>query len=223
MPSCTNYFGKLFAHLAAALAISAVSSETSNLGVTIYGNTSVLIQFLGNLAIMFGLLFGIYHTKPGGLPKYIFFGAFAFWIGQVIKPYVSRLKDKGTLTRILALTTGVFVGMMALGFYDSMNLLGFGPYLFAGLVGLIIAQLLLIGFGTPQEKKEGFKFLNFFGVALFAAFTAYDVQVLRAGAASCRSVQKKFKRDPDYPAESLDLYLDFINLFGRLGRIGNED
>ena len=169
---------------------------------------------------MFGLLFGIYSTKPGGLPKYVFFGAFAFWIGQVIKPYVSRLKDKGTLTRILALTTGVFVGMMALGFYDSMNLLGFGPYLFAGLVGLIMAQLLLIGLGSPEEKREGFKFLNFFGVALFAAFTAYDVQVLRAGAASCRSVQKKFKTDPDYPAESLGLYLDFINLFGR---IGNED
>jgi hypothetical protein len=220
MPSCNNYFGKLFAHLAAALAVSAVSAETSNIGATMYGNSSVLIQFLGNLAILFGLLYGMYATKPGSVPKYVLFGAFAFWIGQVVKPYVIHLQDKGTLTQVLVLTTGVFVGMMALGFYDSMNLLGFGPYLFAGLLGLIVAQLLLLALGTPAERKTGFKLLNFFGVALFAAFTAYDVQVLRAGAKACRAMQKKFKMDPDYPTESLGLYLDFLNLFTRLG---NDD
>jgi FtsH-binding integral membrane protein len=220
MPSCDNYFGKLFAHLAAALAVSAVSAETSNIGATMYGNSSVLIKFLGNLAIMLGLLFGMYATKPGSIPKYLLFGAFAFWIGQVVKPYVIHLQDRGTLTRVLILTTGVFVGMMALGFYDSMNLLGFGPYLMAGLLGLIVAQMLLLALGTPAERKTGFKLLNFFGVALFAAFTAYDVQVLRAGAKTCRTMQKKFKMDPDYPTESLGLYLDFMNLFTRLG---NDD
>ena len=217
MPSCNNYFGKLFAHLAAALAVSAVSAETSNIGVTMYGNSSVLVKTLGNLAILIGLIFAMYATKPGSVPKYIIFGAFAFWMGQVIKPYVVHLQDKGTLTRVLILTTGVFVGMMALGFYDSMNLLGFGPYLMAGLAGLIVAQLFLLALGTPAEKKAGFKLLNFFGVALFAAFTAYDVQVLRAGAKVCRTMQKKFKMDPDYPTESLGLYLDFINLFQGVG------
>ena len=207
--------------MAAALAVSAVSAETSNIGATMYGNSSVLIKFLGNLAIMLGLLFGMYATKPGSIPKYLLFGAFAFWIGQVVKPYVIHLQDRGTLTRVLVLTTGVFVGMMALGFYDSMNLLGFGPYLMAGLLGLIVAQMLLLALGTPAEKRAGFKLLNFFGVALFAAFTAYDVQVLRDGAKGCRSVQKKFKRDPDYPVESLGLYLDFINIFVRMG--GSDD
>jgi hypothetical protein len=217
MPSCKNYFGKVFAHLAAALAISAASAETSNIGSTIYGNASVLIQFLGNLAIMLGLMFGVFLTRPGGVPKYAFFIAFAFWMGQILKPYVDKLDAKGALTRTLILTTGVFVGMMALGFYDSMNLLGFGPYLTAGLLGLIVAQLLLLSLGTPEEKRKGIQILNVVGVALFAVFTAYDVQVLRAGAASCRRMQKNLKMDPDYPAESLGLYLDFVNLFQRLG------
>ena len=217
MPSCTNYFGKLFAHLAAALALSAVSAEKSNIGNTLYGNSSVLVKTVGNIAILLGLLYGILKTKPGSIPKYVLFGAFAFWIGQVIKPHVTTLQDKGTLTRVLALTTGVFVGMMALGFYDSMNLLGFGPYLGAGLLGLIVAELLLLALGTPEEKKKGFHLLSMFGVALFAAFTAYDVQVLRAGAASCRTLQKKLQWDPDYPAASLALYLDFINLFSYMG------
>lgn len=217
MPNCKNYFGKIFAHLAAALAISAVSAETSNIGATMYGNASVLMQFLGNLAIALGLMYGVLFTRPGGVPKYVFFVAFAFWMGQVLKPYVDRLDANGALTRTLVLTTGVFVGMMALGFYDSMNLLGFGPYLMAGLLGLIAAQLLLLALGTPEEKRKGIQILNVVGVALFAVLTAYDVQVLRAGAKSCSRMQKNLKIDPDYPAESLGLFLDFVNLFQNLG------
>jgi len=217
MPSCDYYFGKVFAHLAAALAVSAISAGTSNIGATMYGDASKLLKVLGNMVILIGTAYGIYATKPGGIPKYALFLFFAFWVGQVMKPYVLQLQDKGTLTRVLILTTGVFVGMMALGFYDSMNLLGFGPYLGAGLLGMIVAQLLLLAFGTPEEKQKGLKWLNLFGVALFAVFTAYDVQVLRAGAGSCRTAQKKLRVDPDYPVESLGLYLDFINLFARLG------
>jgi FtsH-binding integral membrane protein len=212
MPSCENFFGKTFAHLAAALAISAVSAETSNVGATMYGGASQLVQFLGNLAILFGLMYGVYRTAPGGIPKYAFFIAFAFWIGQLVKPYVQELRDESALTQTLIMTTGVFVGMMALGFYDSMNLLGFGPYLIAGLIGLIIARVAVYTLGTPEEKAKGVPWLNTIGVALFAVFTAYDIQVLRVFAKECKAL-KKLKIEPDYPAQSLNLYMDFINIF----------
>jgi hypothetical protein len=211
--SCKYYYGKLFAHLAGALTISAVSAETSNIGNTIYGNTSVLIKFLANLAIMLLLLQGVFMTKPGGVPKYVLFIALAFWLGQLIQPYVRHLEDKGTLIEVLAMTAGVFGGMMALGFYDSMNILGFGPYLIAGLIGLIIVRFAVYALGTPEEKQKSIKWLNMFAVALFAVFTAYDVQVARVGAAFCRIAQRKLKIDPDYPVQSLGLYLDFLNIF----------
>jgi FtsH-binding integral membrane protein len=217
MSSCNNYFGKIFAHLAAALAISAISAETSDVGVTMYGNASQLMQFFGNILIFFGLLYGVNVTKPGSIPKYAFFVGLAFWIGQVIKPYVVRLEDKGALTQVLVMTTGVFTGMMALGFYDSMNMLGFGPYLLAGLIGLIIARLAVAALGTPEEKTQGAEWLRMFAVALFAIFTAYDIQVLRRGAKHCEMIQKKQKMGPDYPAMSLGIYFDFINLFLNLG------
>jgi FtsH-binding integral membrane protein len=212
MPSCNNYFGKIFAHLAAAIAISAVSAETSNVGATMYGDASQLIQFLGNLAIFFGLMYGIFWTAPGGIPKYAFFIAFAFWTGQLVTPYVEEREDNSALTHTLVMTTGVFVGMMALGFYDSMNLLGFGPYLIAGLIGLIIARVAVYTLGTPEEKAKGVPWLNTIGVALFALITAYDIQVLRVLAKRCNTL-KKLKIEPDYPSESLNLYLDFINIF----------
>lgn len=211
--SCKYYYGKLFAHLAGALTVSAVSAETSNIGTKIYGNTSVLVQFLVNLAIMLLLLQGVFMTKPGGVPKYVFFIALAFWFGQLLQPYIRGLEEKGTLTEVLAMTAGVFGGMMALGFYDSMNILGFGSYLLAGLIGLIIVRFAVYALGTPEEKQKSIKWLNMFGVALFALFTAYDIQVARVGAALCRLAQRKLKMDPDYPAMSLSLYLDFVNIF----------
>lgn len=215
MAACKYYFGKVFAHLAGALAVSAASAEYSNLGAKLLPQSSILIKVVVNIIISIGLLYGVYLTQPGGIPKYAFFIAFAFWIGQTLKPYVERLEDKGTLTRVLTLTTGVFAAMTALGFYDSGNFLGLGPYLIAGLVGLIIAQILVLLLGTPEEKKKGIQWLNLFGVALFSLFTAYDIQVLKVKAKLCSS-RKNSPFQPDYPVASLGIYLDFINLFVRM-------
>ena len=216
MPSCKYFFGKVFAHLAGALAVSAASAEYSNLNEQLLGGPSLLINSLLSFAILIGLLFGTQMTKPGSIPKYAFFIAFAFWIGQTLKPYVAHLQDKGTLSRVLTLTTGVFVAMTALGFYDSGNFLGLGPYLLAGLIGLIIAQVLVLLLGTPEEKRKGIQWLNLIGVGLFSLFTAYDIQVLRVNAKLCRT-GKNSPFQPDYPVESLGIYLDFINLFVDMG------
>ena len=198
--------------MAGALAISAASAEYSNLGEQLLGNSSLLIKIIVNIAVAIGLLFAVQMTAPGSLFKYPLFIAFAFWMGQALKPYVERLEDKGTLTRVLILTSGVFAAMTALGFYDSGNFLGLGPYLLAGLIGLIIAKLLVRALGTPEEKKKGIQWLQMFGVALFSLFTAYHIQFLRVSARLCK-LQKNRNFQPDYPVESLGIYLDFINLF----------
>jgi FtsH-binding integral membrane protein len=216
MAACKYFFGKVFAHLAGALAISAASAEYSNLGAELLPESSVLVKFLVNLGLLFGLMYGVLLTQPGGVAKYAFFIAFAFWIGQILKPYVQRLEDKGTLTRVLTLTAGVFAAMTALGFYDSGNFLPLAPYLLAGLIGLILAQALVLALGTPEEKRKGIQWLNLFGVGLFSLFTAYDIQVLRVVARRCRS-RKNSGFQPDYPVESLGIYLDFINLFSHMG------
>jgi len=216
MSSCKYFFGKVFAHLAGALAVSAASAEYSSLGTQLMGQSSLLIQTIVNIGLLFALIYGTKITPLGSFAKYAFFIALAFWVGQVLKPYAQRLEDKGTLTRVLVLTTGVFAAMTALGFYDSGNFLGLGPYLLAGLVGLILARLLLSSLGTPEEKKKGVQWLSLFGVALFSLFTAYDIQVLRVVARRCRR-GKASTFQPDYPVESLGIYFDFINLFTNMG------
>ena len=221
-PSCDNYFGKVFAHLGGALAIAAVSAETSTLGTQLErAVASKLLGVIISLVIAFILLFIIFQTRPGGPVKYIAFAAFAFWMGQVLQPLVAKLQDKKTLSHILTLTAGVFFGMMAIGFYDKQNVLGFGSYLFAGLAGLIVVQLLIVAFATPAEKMKALNWIRAIGVALFAAFTAYDVQVLKEGAKGCR-VMKNAGAPPDYPRESLGLFLDALNLFSYIGSGSNS-
>ncbi len=212
---CDNYFSKVFAHLAAALGVAAASAEYSNLGSAWLNRQTPLVAVLASLGIGIGLILSIYFA-PGQPLQYAAFAAFAYWLGQTLKPYTQRLKDKKTLTRVLLLTMGVFVGMMALGFYDKQNLLGFGPFLVAGLVGLIVAQLLVVALATPAERATAFEALRFIGIALFAAFTAYDVQKLKESAKFCKKLLK-MGFAPNYPAKSLGLFLDFINLYVRMG------
>ena len=182
---------------------------------------SKLVGTLLSVGITLTFLFAVFFVQPGSPMKYAAFAGFAVMIGQSLKPLVARLQDKNALARILALTTGVFVGMMAVGFYDRQNLLGFGPYLLAGLLGLIIVQVLIVLLATPSEKAKALDWIRAIGVAIFAAFTAYDVQVLKAGATGCR-VAKKAGLAPDYPRESLGLFLDFANLFSYLGGGSNS-
>lgn len=205
------------------MAVAAVSAETLTLEEQLQKAVgSPLLTLILNIVILIALIVGIFKTSPGSPQKYVLFAAFALWIGQTLKPLVDKLQARATLGRILALTTGVFLGMMAIGFYDRQNLLGFGPYLFAGLVGLIIVQLLIYAFASPAEKKTALNWLRLFGIALFAAYTAYDVQLVKANAAGCRNA-KKAGRAPDYPVESLGLFLDFVNLFSKIGGGGNSE
>ncbi len=214
-PSCDAFFGKVFAHLAGAMAVSAASAEYIDMG-DFLKTGKVWLDFFINLAILFALLYAVRITPTGSALKYIAFAAFAVYFGQIFKPLVEKLKDKRLVTRVLAMTTGVFVGMMALGFYDNQSLLGFGPYLLAGLLGLIVAQLIVALF--VDEKKGAFRVLDTVAVLLFAVLTAFDIQVLKQVKTVCRS-----RRDgPDYPAHSVGLYLDFVNLFSNIADLSSE-
>jgi FtsH-binding integral membrane protein len=217
MPSCDNYFGKIFAHLGGALAISALSAEYSDLDESLLKGQSVLVKFMIHIVVLFALLFLVMSTEPGSPFKYVAFIALAFALGQVAKPYWDSLGKKGDLARVLTTTTGVFVGMMAVGFYDSQNLLGFGPYLAAGLAGMILAEFIVMALGTEEEKKSAFSAFRLFGIGLFSVYTAYDVQVIKAKKSVCGIRVGKKKLVPDYPADSLKLYLDFLNLFTNMG------
>lgn len=110
----------------------------------------------------------------------------------------------------------VFGAAAIYGAVTKRNLAGLGPYLFMGLIGLIVASLVnfFIGWDTLSF------IISVVGVVIFTALTAYDVQQIQSGkvAAWTQSMEKGAVMG------AFKLYLDFINLFFMLLRLfGNRN
>ena len=110
------------------------------------------------------------------------------------------------------ITAGTFGAMSLFGFVTKRDLSTMGRILFMLLIGLIIATVVNI-----FMKAEGLALiLNYAGVVIFVGLTAYDTQ----------SIKQMLQEHGDKEGAekiallgSLELYLDFINLFIYLLRI----
>ena len=191
-----NTIGYTYLHLTAALVITAVSSENVL--------SSSPIAFILEAILLFVLIFLILASKPGPY-KYFLFFLFCVLIGQTIAPIVQQAKARGTLREVLASVGGIFLAMTIEGFVDNQNFLGFGGYLLAALVGLILARIGLIiaklSDVSSTDISKTNTALNWFATVLFAIFIAYDTQRI------------KMTRDKNYVNSSMGLFLDIINLF----------
>ena len=105
-------------------------------------------------------------------------------------------------------TAGTFGAMSLFGFVVKRDLSTIGRFLIMVLIGLIIATLVNI----YMQSGPLAMLLNYVGVLIFCGLTAYDTQKMKGILMQCES-------ETDDSAQkiallcSLDLYLDFINLF----------
>jgi FtsH-binding integral membrane protein len=192
----------VYLHLLAGTGVTFASSEYP-MGSGPFYNIGIVV---GSFACLFALL----QMSPGPL-KYAVAALMCAFLGQTLAPLMKKLGYEKLLAQTLIGTLGVFGAMSAIGFYDNQNLLGFGPYLFAALVGLLLARLGAAFLAPPEEAKTANTIFSWVGAILFAAYTAYDTQRLKKDA--------KAKASPDYIESSLDLYLDFLNLFQSIGSL----
>lgn len=194
-----NFIGLTYLHLFGALIITAISAENQL--------TDSPIVLIIEIMAIFALIFIMRVTAPGPL-KYLMFAAFCYLFGQILASYVERLKAKGSLREVLASVAGIFLAMTIVGFVDNQNFLGFGGYLFAALIGLILARIALLIANLSSPDAINFKnvntLINWFATVLFAIFVAYDTQRLK---------DKQVQKSKNYVNSSLGLFLDIINLF----------
>lgn len=130
------------------------------------------------------------------------YALFTFISGLAIAPLMSVLLLDPALTAILykALfaTVLTFTATGLFGWTTNLNLSGMRFFLFAGLIGLIIVQV--IGFFMPWGSMTEMV-VSGFGVLLFAGYTAYEFQMLKS------------YPENRYVDAAIMLYLNIFNLF----------
>lgn len=105
------------------------------------------------------------------------------------------------------IVTAVFFGSMSIyGLVTGQDLTRWGPLLFAGLIGVIIATI----FNIFLRNDSLTMIISYIGVAIFLGLTAYDTKKIKEihyrheGTANAKNIAI---------LGALTLYLDFVNLF----------
>lgn len=166
------------------------------------GTGFMLFAVIANIAVYFALLWNR-HTP--GLNVALFYG-YTFLNGLMLGPLVALANaiNPWLVVQALALTA---IGFFAIATYvmtTGKDFSGMGPFLIAGLLVVICAGILNIFVGGSGLSLG----ISIVSAVLFMGFTAYDMS----------NIMLKF-RDEEYILATVELYLDFINLFVALLRI----
>lgn len=166
------------------------------------------ILMFGGLGLVIAFSF-LAHKVSGPVAAGMFL-LYAFINGLVFSVlfYVYEL---GSIASAFFITAAGFAAMSVYGTVTKKNLSAWAPFLFIGLIGIIIAGIVNI---FLQSDMLGFV-KSAAAVVIFAGLTAYDTQKLRqfhasSGYSSAGSLAI---------SGALTLYLDFINLFLALLRL----
>ena len=114
----------------------------------------------------------------------------------------------GDIANVFFIVATAFGALSLWGYTTNRDISGWGSFLFMGAWGVV---LVLIG-NSFFFHNEGFRVVvSLIGVLIFAAFTAYDTQKIKAvyyqlgGSQTSRAVATNMG--------ALNFYLDFINMF----------
>lgn len=121
----------------------------------------------------------------------------AFLLGVITLRY-----DADEVLSATAITAGVVFALTLFAFQTKYDFTGLGPYLFVGLIALILV-------GIVTAFIPGLRwYYSAAGVLLFSFFLVYDTQMIIGG----KHRKYQYSVD-DYVFAALSLYLDIINLF----------
>ena len=117
--------------------------------------------------------------------------------------------ELGSVAEIFFVTAGAFGVLAFVGTVTKKDLSGMGTFLIIALVGLIIASIVGLIMGNPDNI-----WISAIGVLIFAGLTVYDAQQIRNLMLDQETVNEGNMKLALLGA--LSLYLDFINLLLRL-------
>jgi len=174
---------------------------------------------LGYVIIFAPLLMSLFLAWKGsemseGTIKSWFF-AFATVMGVSLSLLIS-IFTTASIVQALVGTTVSFGALAGWGYFTKRDLSGWGPYLFAGVIGLIIASIV----GIFVESTALQMTLNVLTILIFLGLTAYDMNRIRD--MFWNQSSQEVSRMQWFGA--LSLYINFINIFVSLLQLfGNRE
>jgi len=210
-----NFFNTVYAWMAVGLAVTAVvawwaSQQTAILKI-VYGST------FGYIGILLGavLIARSVQTSALRISATVATGLFLLYaavIGVLISG-IFLMYPNPTLLSAFIVTGGVFGGMSVFGFVTKRDLTRMGSILIMCVWGLFLATCVNMFFYSDFVSW----IITYAVLGVFILLTAYDTQKLKAIAAATQGNKQLAARYAIIG--SLNLYVDFLNMFMAILRI----
>ncbi|TFY76843.1 hypothetical protein EWM64_g7170 [Hericium alpestre] len=161
---------------------------------------SFYVPLFGTFVVL-GFLFWKRHSHPLNIGLLSVFTLFeAFTLGVMTAFY-----DNVIVLQALLITSGVFLGLTLFTLQSKYDFSGLGPWLFGGLIALIMTGF--VGIFLPFSSGMDLAFA-IGGTLIFSGYVVYDTYMINN------------RLSPDeYILGAISLYLDFINLFLNILRL----
>jgi FtsH-binding integral membrane protein len=174
-----------------------------------------LLLMIAELVLVLGLSWGIKRISPA-IAMLLFF-VYAALNGLTFS-VLFVVFTLGSVAHTFLATAVLFGVMSVIGYTTKMDLSKVGSFLFMGVIGLLIAMLVNM-FWTNTVLGW---IITFAGILLFLGLTFFDTQRIKRMTASAMQ-----QGDENVQARlgilgALSLYLDFINLFLFILRLGGR-
>jgi FtsH-binding integral membrane protein len=217
---------------AAASLNSAVAGVLGRMTLGIFATlvTASVISSMGLVPVLFPGLFGyVIIFAPLGMSLFLawkgqtmsestikaWYFAFAAVMGVSLSLIIS-LFTTASIANALIGTTVSFASLAGWGYFTRRDLSGFGPFLFAGVIGLIVVGIANIFIASTALQMT----LNVLTILIFLGLTAYDMNRIRD--MFWNASESEVGRMQWFGA--LSLYINFINIFVSLLQLfGNRE
>ena len=185
-------------------------------GLAVSGFTSYMVYTTGLINIFLsGIMLWITMLAPLGMILYYSFKGQDWDVSAITKFYYSFVIVMGigmssvfavfsstSIVEAFLATALTFGAASAYGYFTKRDLTSWGSFLIVGLIGILIAGLINLFFGSPMISFV----ISVLGIIIFTGLTAYDSQ-------QAKEIYHA-TGDPKYGVQfALNLYLNFINLF----------
>tara|TARA_B110000908_G_C10243641_1_gene447539 strand:+ start:1285 stop:2010 length:726 start_codon:yes stop_codon:yes gene_type:complete len=201
---CDNYVLNTYLYFILSWAIVMATNVTLSKNKValrdIFSGPSTILIFIGSLA----LLVAVYFTPPKFFfTKHFLYIAQVILLGLFLYPYYVNnkvlFKHIGLSTLLLLIVLSVVVFAMPELVKDY-----WGAYLLIGVLGVLIARIIEMVI-NPIGRQLRSRVISYISVVLFSLLVMYDTKKVIVHSQNCVN--------PDYINESLNLFLDSLNLF----------